>query len=134
MRSRETVLRLKRFQVEERRRQVAQIEATIGEFEKVARELDRQIAAEQERTGIADASHFAYSTFAKAAKQRRDNLSASAGELKGQLEAAQALMATAVEELEKLELIAERDSERERAEPVKVDHHAGGHARRAAAG
>ena len=43
-------------------------------------------------------------------------------------------MATAVEELEKLELIAERDSERERAEPVKVDHHAGGHARRAAAG
>ena len=46
MRSRETVLRLKRFQVEERRRQVAQIEATIGEFEKVARELDRQICGE----------------------------------------------------------------------------------------
>ncbi|MCC6983450.1 MAG: flagellar export protein FliJ [Bauldia sp.] len=134
MRSRETVLRLKRFQVEERRRQVAQIEATIAEFEKVARELDRQIAAEQERTGINDSAHFAYSTFAKAAKQRRDNLAASADELKGQLTAAQGLMAAAVEELEKLELIAERDHERERVEPVKIEsgHHGRGH--RAAAG
>jgi flagellar export protein FliJ len=129
------VLRLKRFQVEERRRQVAQIEATIAEFEKVARELDRQIAAEQERTGISDASHFAYSTFAKAAKQRRDNLSASAGELKGQLTAAQAMMTTAVEELEKLELIAERDHERERAsvENAKLEV-SGGRGHRAAAG
>src|SRR5690349_16253958 len=125
MRSRETVLRLKRFQVEERRRQVAQIEATIAEFEKVARELDRQIAAEQERTGIADAAHFAYSTFAKAAKQRRDNLAASAEELKGQLAAAQGLMAAAAEELAKLELIAERDHDRERVEPVKIESGSG---------
>jgi flagellar export protein FliJ len=124
---------LKRFQVEERRRQVAQIEATIAEFEKVARELDRQIAAEQERTGISDAAHFAYSTFAKAAKQRRDNLAASAEELKGQLAAAQGLMATAVEELEKLELIAERDHDRERVEPVKIET-GGGRGHRAAAG
>jgi hypothetical protein len=124
---------LKRFQVEERRRQVAQIEATIAEFEKVARELDRQIAVEQERTGITDAGHFAYSTFAKAAKQRRDNLSASADELKGQLAGAQELMAVTVEELEKLELIAARDHEREHVEPVKIET-GGGRGHRAAAG
>ncbi len=82
MKSRESVIRLKRFHVEEKRRQVAQIETMIAEFERMAKDLDDQIHAEQERSGIRDANHFAYPTFAKAATQRRDNLSASADELK----------------------------------------------------
>ena len=78
MKSREGLIRLKRFHVEEKRRQVAQIETMIAEFERMAKELDDQIVAEQERSGIRDAGHFAYPTFAKAAMQRRDNLLASA--------------------------------------------------------
>ena len=85
MKSREGLIRLKRFQVEEKRRQVAQIETMIAEFERMAKDLDDQIVAEQERSGIRDAGHFAYPTFAKAAKQRRDNLLASANDLKAQL-------------------------------------------------
>ena len=85
MKSREGLIRLKRFQVDEKRRQVAQIETMIAEFERMAKDLDDQINAEQERSGIHDVAHFAYPTFAKAAMQRRDNLLASAKELRDQL-------------------------------------------------
>lgn len=109
MKSRESVLRLRRFQVEDKKRQVAQIEAMIGEFDRMAKELNDQVLAEQERSGIHDAGHFAYPTFAKAAIQRRDNLSASERALKDKLAAAKTAFDEAVAELEKAEAIAERD-------------------------
>ena len=109
MKSREGLIRLKRFQVEEKRRQAAQIEAMIAEFDRMAKELNDQVLAEQERSGIHDAGHFAYPTFAKAATQRRDNLAASERALKEKLAAAKAAHEEAVAELEKVEAIAERD-------------------------
>lgn len=116
MKSRESLLRLKRFQVDEKRRQVTQIETMMAEFQRMADELDNQIKSEQERVGISDITHFAYPTFAKAAIQRRDNLTASADELVGQLEAAQDQLAESVEELKKFEQLEERDNARERSE------------------
>ena len=109
MKSREGLIRLKRFHVEEKRRRVSQIEAMIAEFERMAKDLDDQILTEQERSGIHDAGHFAYPTFAKAAMQRRDNLNASALELRQQLAAAKAECDEAAAELAKAEAIAERD-------------------------
>ncbi|MCX5516267.1 flagellar export protein FliJ [Kaistia algarum] len=109
MKSRDSLIRLKRFQADEKRRQANQIQVMIAEFEKMARDLDEQIAVEQERSGIRDAGHFAYPTFAKAATQRRDNLRASAAELQGQLEQAQDELHAALDELKKYELMAERD-------------------------
>ncbi len=115
MKSRETLVRLKRFQVDDRRRQVAQIEGMIAEFERMAGDLDREIQTEQDRAGIHDPAHFAYPTYAKAAIARRENLRRSAGELKLQLEDAQAALGEAFEELKKVELLGERDQQRERA-------------------
>lgn len=116
MKSRETLIRLKRFQVDEKRRKVAQIEAMIAEFERMTTDLDREIKTEQERAGISDPGHFAYPTYAKAAIQRRENLRRSADELKGQLDDAKSALADAFEELKKVELLDERDQMRERAE------------------
>jgi flagellar export protein FliJ len=115
MKSRETTIRLKRFHVDEKRRQVAQIETMIAEFERMAGDLDREIALEQERAGIADPAHFAYPTYAKAARQRRDNLVRSAVELKQQLADARAVFDDALEELKKVEALDERDHGREHA-------------------
>jgi flagellar FliJ protein len=114
MKSRETLIRLKRFQVDEKRRQVAQIEAMVAEFERMANDLEREISVEQDRAGIADPGHFAYPTYAKAAIQRRDNLKRSASELHGQLEDARAQLADAFEELKKVEILEERDQVRGR--------------------
>ena len=116
MKSRETLIRLKKFQVDERRRKVAQIEGMIAEFERMAVDLDREIKSEQDRAGIHDPGHFAYPTYAKAAMQRRENLQRSADDLRLQLETATAALAEAFEELKKVELLDERDQARERAE------------------
>ncbi len=115
MKSRETLIRLKRFQVDEKRRQVAQIEAMVAEFERMANDLEREISVEQDRAGIADPGHFAYPTYAKAAIQRRDNLKRSAQELQGQLEEARGQLADAFEELKKVEILEERDAVRGRS-------------------
>lgn len=121
MKSRETLLRLKRFQADEKRRRVGQIEAMMAEFERMAADLDREIASEQDRVGIHDVTHFAYPTYARAAGQRRDNLRRSADELRGQLDEAQENLATALEELKKVETLEQRD----RAEEVPVDRGSG---------
>jgi len=116
MKSRETLIRLKKFQVDEKRRRVAQIEGMIAEFDRIAGDLEREIKTEQDRAGIHDPGHFAYPTYAKAAMQRRENLKRSVSELRTQLDEAQAHLGEAFEELKKVELLDERDQMRERAE------------------
>ncbi|MCB1503690.1 MAG: flagellar export protein FliJ [Hyphomicrobiaceae bacterium] len=86
MKSPETATRAMRFEADEKTRKVQDLEQMIHEFEQVAADLQRQIQVEEERTGIRDAAHFAYSTFARSAAQRRDNLLASAARLKPSLD------------------------------------------------
>jgi flagellar export protein FliJ len=115
MKSRDAVIRLKKFQVDEKRRKLMQIESMAAEFERMAGDLDREIKIEQDRAGIHDPTHFAYPTYAKAAATRRENLKRSADELKAQRSDAEAMLAEALEELKKVELLDERDQMRERA-------------------
>jgi flagellar protein FliJ len=117
----ESLIRLKKFQVDEKRRQVAQIEMMVADFERMAAELDQQIEIEHTKTGISDVAHFAYSTFAKAALTRRDNLLASANDMKSKLESAQDALAEALEDLKKVELLDQREHQREKDEQNKVE-------------
>ncbi len=114
MKSRETLIRLKRFQVDEKRQQIAGIESMIADFQRMTEELEQQVVSEQERAGISDVTHFAYPTFAKAARQRCEKLQASIDELNGQLELAREELQVAFEEMKKVELIEEREAQRER--------------------
>jgi flagellar protein FliJ len=114
MKSHEALLRLKTFQVEDKRRKVVQIEGMIAEFERMAGDLDREIRVEQDRSGIHDPAHYAYPTYAKAAIARRDNLRHSADELRAQLVDAKGALEEACDERRKIELLGERDQQRER--------------------
>jgi flagellar protein FliJ len=109
MKSRDTLIRLKRFQVDEKRRRVTQIEAMIADFLRLANELDREIKAEEARSNITDVAHFAYPTYAKAAATRRDNMVQSADNLKSQLDDAKALLQEAFDELKKVEILDDRE-------------------------
>lgn len=121
MKSRDTLIRLKRFHVDEKRRRVSQIEMMIAEFQRMANELDREIENEERRAGISDTAHFAYPTYAKAARTRRDNLLHSAGELNEQLEEAKTQLNEAFEELKKVEILEDREKAAERAEMALRD-------------
>ena len=109
MKSRENLVRLKQFQVNEKRRQLLQLDMMIAEFERMASELEVQIAAEEKKAGITDINHFAYPTFAKAARQRRDNLRDSQTDLAQQRQAAQAALTEAEDELAKAEMLDARN-------------------------
>jgi flagellar protein FliJ len=115
MKSRDSLIRLKRFQVEERRRRMAQIEAMIAEFARMGTDLDREIALEEQRAGISDMSHFAYPTYARAARARRDNLLRSSGELRDQLEGAKALFEEAAADLAKATSLEGREKAADRS-------------------
>ncbi len=109
VKSRDHLIRLKRFQVDERRRRVAQIESMIADFARMVVDLDREIASEEQRSGISDPSHYAYPTFARAAVARRDNLKRSSDELKDQLDEAKGLLGEAQDELKKAESLDGRE-------------------------
>jgi flagellar FliJ protein len=112
MKPRDAALRLRRFEASERARKVASIETMILDFEHMVVDLTRQITAEEERTGIKDAVHFAYSTFAKAARQRRSNLQTSIADLRLKLDAAKRDHEEALMELRKVEPVEPRDLDR----------------------
>ena len=109
MKSRENLLRLKHFQVEDKTRQLAQIDMMIAEFEKMYGDLQAQIDIEEEKAGITDPSHFAYPTFAKAARQRQENLEGSIRDLKDKRVNAEAALEEAEEELKKTQRLEQRD-------------------------
>jgi flagellar export protein FliJ len=125
MKPRNTLICLKKFQLTEKIRKVAQIEAMIADFRRIANDLELEIAAEEVRAGIHDPAHFAYPTYAKAAITRRDNLKRSADELALQLEGTKATLQESFEELKKAELLDERDQDRHAAgeahEPADLD-------------
>lgn len=114
MKSREAVLKLRRYELEERLRTVTDLESMIRDFEQLASDLDRQVSVEEDRTGIKDPKHFAYSTFAKAVAQRRDNLRVSVLDLKAKLELARLDYEDALANMSKAETIDGRDMERPR--------------------
>lgn len=114
MKSRDTLIRLKRFQLEEKRRRVRQIETMVAEFTRITIELDREIVNEEKRAGISDPRHFAYPTYARAASARRDNLKRSIAELSTQIEESKAAEEQAQSELVKMEAIESRDKVNDR--------------------
>ena len=114
MKSRDTLIRLKRFQLEEKRRRVRQIEMMVAEFTRMIGDLDREIANEEKRAGITDPAHFAYPTYARAASVRRDNLKSSISELLAQIEEAKAAQEEAQAELLKFETLEVRDKTNDR--------------------
>jgi multidrug resistance efflux pump len=120
MKSRDAAQRLLRFEVEEKGRKVADLEYMIREFEQMAGDLDRQIHLEEDRTGVKDLSHFAYSTFAKAAAQRRDNLKASVQDLQAKLELATRDRDAAVADLERAMTPDPREQERSRSKSDRL--------------
>lgn len=105
---------MRRFEAAEAGRKVADLEAIIREFEQMVHDLDRQIGSEEERTGVKDISHFAYSTFAKAAAQRRDNLKVSIADLRLKLDTAVHERDEAQENLARAETGEDRETDRSR--------------------
>ncbi|MBL1241096.1 MAG: flagellar FliJ family protein [OCS116 cluster bacterium] len=109
MKSRQSLIRLRRFQVEEKQRQVNEIEMMMRDLQQKQFDLHEQVRFEQERAGISDVTHYAYPTFAKSAKDRADNIQVTIDGLQGQYDLAKNDLAESFEELKRVELLEEKE-------------------------
>jgi flagellar FliJ protein len=107
-----STIRAKRFGVTEKARKVTSLEMMMIDLEQMAMELARQISVEEERTGIKNPAHIAYSTLATATRHRRTNILHSVADLRGKLETARRELEDAEAELRAPEPAETRDSDR----------------------
>ena len=108
MTPRENRIRLKKFDIASIRRKAAVLEGSIAVFDRLAIVLDSEIQLAENRSGVHDPAHFAYPTYAKATRARRENLKRSTTELQQQLTGAKAELEQAVDDLRLLETVKER--------------------------
>jgi len=121
MRNRESLIRLHKFQVDEKRRKVAELELMLGEFRQRERDLEAQVEAEQRKAGISDVAHFAYPMFAKSVLRRRENILESIEGIERQLDTAKEELADAFRELKKYELLDGNRKRKVRKEAMRVE-------------
>jgi flagellar export protein FliJ len=121
MRNRESLIRLHRFHVDEKRRKVAELELMLQEFRARERELEAQVLAEQKKAGISDVAHFAYPMFAKSVIRRRQNILTSIEDIDKQIEAAKEELSGAFRELKKYEIIEDNRKRKHRKEVMRVE-------------
>jgi flagellar protein FliJ len=114
MRSRDSLLRLNRFKVEDCRRQVSDMDMMISDLMRKHDDLDAHVKFEEQRTGVSDPANVNYSMAAKSVRARRDNILSTVAELRDQHEAVIERLKDAEADLRKVEMLVEKES------PAKV--------------
>jgi len=104
----DTLLRLKRFRVDETKRRIAAIEAMKLDLERKLTDLDDNVTRERQRAGDSDIGRLAFPTFLRSIESRRENLRNTLQEIEREHLAAQADLSNAFQELKSLEIAVEQ--------------------------
>ena len=126
MRSRESLLRLNKFRVEDARRQVADMDMMIQDLMRKHDDLDAHVKFEENRTGVTDPNNVNYSMAAKSVRGRRDNILKTVGELRDQQEASIEKLKEAEADLRKIEMLVEKEAPAVKAPIVALQAMAAG--------
>lgn len=110
MRSRDSLLRLNRFKVEDCRRQVSDMDMMISDLMRKHDDLDNHVKFEEQRTGVSDPANVNYSMAAKSVRGRRDNILRTVAELRDQHEAMIERLKDAEADLRKVEMLVEKEA------------------------
>jgi flagellar export protein FliJ len=116
MRGLPTLIRVRQWELEEKRRKLADLEGLAAQLDEAVARLDDEVRMEQ---GVASASHeisFAYAPYAQASIERRRTLKASLEDVRLQIEAAAQEVTTAYQELKKYEVAHDNRRRRARVE------------------
>jgi flagellar protein FliJ len=108
----DTLLRLKRFRVDEMKRRIASIEAMKADLERKLADLDDNVAREKQRAGDSDIGRLAFPSFLRSIEARRENLRTTLKEIEREQAAAQLDMSNAFQDLKSLEVATEQQAKR----------------------
>ena len=108
----DTLLRLKRFRVDEMKRRIAAIEAMKADLEKKLADLDDNVAREKQRAGDSDIGRLAFPSFLRSIETRRENLRTTLKEIEREYASAQLDLTNAFQDLKSLEFATEQQAKR----------------------
>jgi flagellar export protein FliJ len=114
----DTLLRLKRFRVDEIKRRIAAIHAMQADLERKLADLDDNVAREKQRAGDSDIGRLAFPSFLRSIEVRRENLRTTLKEMEREYTVAQLDLSNAFQDLKSLELATEQQAKR--AEEVQT--------------
>jgi len=108
----DTLLRLKRFRVDEMKRRIAAIDAMKADLERKLADLDDNVAREKQRAGDSDIGRLAFPSFLRSIESRRENLRTTLKEIEREYAAAQLDLSNAFQDLKSLEVATEQQEKR----------------------
>ena len=108
----DTLLRLKRFRVDEMKRRIASIDAMKADLDRKLTDLDENVTREKQRAGDSDIGRLAFPSFLRSIEARRENLRTTLKEIEREYDAAQAELASAFQDLKALEVATEQQTRR----------------------
>ena len=111
----DTIIRVHRWQLDERRQQLAELERLEERLRGEQRRLDDELAAEQRTAAASPEAGFAYAAFAKALADRRAKLLVSLEGVQGQLAQARDALAESFAEVKRYEMAQATRDRRTRA-------------------
>ncbi len=104
MKGLKNLIRLHRWRLEEKRRELLALERLAGELREQSRQLDRELADEQAVARTSLEASYAYGSYAASIMQRRAKLAESIAKLEEQIIAKCDKVAEAFQELKKYEM------------------------------
>jgi flagellar export protein FliJ len=108
----DTLLRLKRFRVDEMKRRIAAIDAMRADLDKKLCDLDDNVTREKQRAGDSDIGRLAFPSFLRSIEARRENLRNTLKEIEREYANAQLDMTNAFQDLKALEVATEQQQKR----------------------
>jgi flagellar FliJ protein len=108
----DTLLRLKRFRVDEMKRRIAAIDAMRADLERKLADLDDNVTREKQRAGDSDIGRLAFPSFLRSIDARRENLRNTLKEIEREHTSAQLDLNNAFQDLKALEFATEQQTKR----------------------
>jgi len=110
------MIRLHKWQLDERRRNLVELEKMREELVGKMRSLRDELAAEQKKVAEAPIVSITYGGYAQQVMARRENINNSITEIDVSIEEMKDQVADAFKELKKYEIVEQREREREMSE------------------
>ena len=116
MKSREALIRLHRFRVDEIRKRLKSLDDMRADLRKKMSDLETMVAEEQRRAAHSDLGRLAFPTFARSVQARRENIQRTVDEVDRQATTVTEELQGAYRELKKHEIAADNEQARDRVE------------------
>ena len=110
------MIRLQKWQLDEKRRNLVELEKMRDELHQKLQNLRDELAYEQKKVAEAPVVSITYGGYAQQIMARRENIENSITEINVSIEDMKDQVAEAFKELKKYEIVEQREQERERTE------------------